>query len=149
VRRIVAGLLLVPLVDAGDLVDHNLDRPQDQRKECTFAVEHARHIGAERRRGLMRGNGRGRDQAALRGGEQGVRSLRQEPRGPGVDREGSLVIRERQVEQARSTDDAGVAHQPIEAAEGALRRLDHPGGSGRVGEIGHADLRMRPFGAQQ
>ena len=51
--RIGHGMLLMPLVDAGDLVNHRLDRPQDRRQEGTFAVEHARHIGAE--------NGRDRD----------------------------------------------------------------------------------------
>ena len=48
--RVGHGVLLLPLVDAGDLVDHELDRPQDRRQECALAVEHARHIGAEHRR---------------------------------------------------------------------------------------------------
>ena len=78
-----------------------------------------------------------------------MRSPRQQPRRTGVEGEGSLVIRERQIEQARSPYDACVAHQPVEAAEGAARRLDYARRNGRVGEIGHADLRMRPFGAQQ
>ena len=48
--RIGHRVLLVPLVDAGDLVDRDLDRPQDRRKKRAFAVEDARHVGAENRR---------------------------------------------------------------------------------------------------
>ena len=52
--RIGHGMLLLPLVDAGDLVDHELDRPQDRRQERALAVEDARHIGAEQRRDARR-----------------------------------------------------------------------------------------------
>ena len=40
-------MLLVALVDAGNLVDRKLHRPQDRRKEGALAAEHARQVGAE------------------------------------------------------------------------------------------------------
>ena len=47
--RIGDRVLLIALVDAGDLVDRELDRPQDRRQKGALAVEDARHVGAERR----------------------------------------------------------------------------------------------------
>ena len=41
-------VLLALFVDAAEPVEASLDRTQDRREECALAVEHARHIGAER-----------------------------------------------------------------------------------------------------
>jgi hypothetical protein len=43
-------VLLLVLIDAGDLVDRKLHGAQDWPQECALAAEHARHIGAEHRR---------------------------------------------------------------------------------------------------
>ncbi len=48
--RVSDGVLLALLVDAGNFVDRDFDRPQDRRQECALAVEDPRHVGAERRR---------------------------------------------------------------------------------------------------
>ena len=47
--RIGHRMLLAALIDAGNLVDRDLDRPQDRRKEGAFAAEHAGHVRAEQR----------------------------------------------------------------------------------------------------
>ena len=46
--RIGDRVLLIALVDAGDLVDRDLDRPQDRRQKGALAVEDPGYIGAER-----------------------------------------------------------------------------------------------------
>ena len=48
--RVGDRMLLAPLIDAGELVDRDFDRPQYWRQERAFAAEHARHISAEHRR---------------------------------------------------------------------------------------------------
>ena len=49
-NRIGHRMLFLALVNAADLVDGDLDRTEDWREPRPFAVEHARHIGAEHRR---------------------------------------------------------------------------------------------------
>ncbi len=46
--RVGQPVLLARLVDAADPVDAALDRPQHRRQERALAVEHARHVPAER-----------------------------------------------------------------------------------------------------
>ena len=48
--RVGQPILLALLVDAGDAVEHDLDRPQNRRQEGALAVEDARHVAAEQRR---------------------------------------------------------------------------------------------------
>ena len=58
--RIGEPMLLALLVDAGDPVKRHLDRPQDWRQESTLAVEHTRHVPAQRQ--YERGDERAIDQ---------------------------------------------------------------------------------------
>ncbi|MGY4464381.1 hypothetical protein ACVWWK_000063 [Bradyrhizobium sp. LB9.1b] len=46
--RVSQPMLLALLVDAGEPVDAGLDRTQHRRQERPLAVEHARHVPAER-----------------------------------------------------------------------------------------------------
>jgi hypothetical protein len=46
--RVGQPVLLALLVDAADPVKAGLDRPQDRGQEGALAVEHARHVVAER-----------------------------------------------------------------------------------------------------
>jgi hypothetical protein len=46
--RIGQPMLFALLVDAADPVERALDRPQHRRQECALAIEHARHVAAER-----------------------------------------------------------------------------------------------------
>jgi hypothetical protein len=41
-------MLLALLIDPADPVKSGFDRPQDRRKQCSLAIEDARHVPAER-----------------------------------------------------------------------------------------------------
>ena len=47
-NRVGEPVLLALFVDAAEPVEPRLDRTQDRREECALAVEHARHVAAER-----------------------------------------------------------------------------------------------------
>ncbi len=47
-HRVGDPVLLAPFIDAAHPIKRRFDRPQDRRKERALAVEHARHVAAER-----------------------------------------------------------------------------------------------------
>ncbi|CAH1660399.1 hypothetical protein CHELA40_11910 [Chelatococcus asaccharovorans] len=94
-----------------------------------------RCVGAKRRRRLVRGDRRRGDKAAPGRRQHGIGGLAQQPGGARVDGKGALIFLEADFEQRAAGDDAGIADQGVEAAEGRFRGGDRRRRHGGICEI--------------